>query len=118
MADFAQWLWQPDKLDAMLDSDNKHDSASNKDVSIGDAALEEGDSESEEEQDIFSCKFRQNALFSNKHQATFLHPAPIQHSHKQWQSWKKFSCAVAAETCLVLILTWHATYLLRQNGLI
>ena len=50
--DFVQWLQQPHKLDTMLDSDNECDSASDKDVSIGDEALEEGDSESKDEQTI------------------------------------------------------------------
>ena len=47
--DFVDWLRQPHKLDAMPDRDDECDAASDEDVSIGDEALEEVDSESEDE---------------------------------------------------------------------
>ena len=61
--DFAQWLQQPHKLDAMPDSDNKHDSASDEDVSIGDKAVEEGDSESDDKQTILVANLDQTLAF-------------------------------------------------------
>ena len=54
-SDFAQWLREPHNLDQMIDSDNKHESESDKELANEDAVPEEIDSELDEEQGNVMC---------------------------------------------------------------